>query len=151
MRIGSMLVIVLSLIATAFCVAITAVGWERILFYTGWISSAFVYPAAILFYVMLFGLAMLRCRTITRAAGASLIAAVAALFIWIFISAVDQFYGGPLVARMTGWFDMKSIIVEETELNIVAVLGGILRPILYSIALFIAARFTKRRVPRYLK
>ena len=33
MRIGSFIVIVLSLIATAFSVAVTAVGWERILFY----------------------------------------------------------------------------------------------------------------------
>ena len=42
MRIGSFIVIVLSLIATAFSVAVTAVGWERILFYTGWMSSSFV-------------------------------------------------------------------------------------------------------------
>lgn len=151
MRIGSMLVIVLSLIATAFSVAVTAVGWERILFYTGWISSAFVYPAAILFYVVLFGLAMLRCKTLTRSAGASLIAAIAAVIVWIFISAVDQFYGGPMVAFLTGFFGMESIIVEETELNIVAVLGGIIWPLLYAIALFVATLFTKRRVPRYLK
>lgn len=70
MRIGSFIVIVLSLIATAFSVAVTAVGWERILFYTGWMSSSFVYPASILLYILLFGLAMMRCRTITRASGA---------------------------------------------------------------------------------
>ena len=146
MRIGSFIVIVLSLIATAFSVAVTAVGWERILFYTGWMSSSFVYPASILLYILLFGLAMMRCRTITRAAGASLIASVAAL-----ISAVDQYYGGPLVAMMTGWFGMQSIIVEETSLNIIAVLGGVLWPLLYTVTLFIATLFTKRRVPRYLK
>ena len=130
MRIGSLIVIVLSLIATAFSVAVTAVGWERILFYTGWMSSSFVYPASILLYILLFGLAMMRCRTITRAAGASLIASIAALLVWVFISAVDQYYGGPLVAMMTGWFDMQSIIVEETSLNIIAVLGGVLWPLL---------------------
>ena len=124
MRIGSLIVIVLSLIATAFSVAVTAVGWERILFYTGWMSSSFVYPASILLYILLFGLAMMRCRTITRAAGASLIASIAALLVWVFISAVDQYYGGPLVAMMTGWFDMQSIIVEETSLNIIAVLAA---------------------------
>ena len=59
MRIGSFIVIVLSLIATAFSVAVTAVGWERILFYTGWMSSSFVYPASILLYILLFGLAMM--------------------------------------------------------------------------------------------
>ena len=124
MRIGSFIVIVLSLIATAFSVAVTAVGWERILFYTGWMSSSFVYPASILLYILLFGLAMMRCRTITRAAGASLM--------------------------MTGWFGMQSIIVEETSLNIIAVLGGVLWPLLYTVTLFIATLFTKRRVPRYL-
>ena len=144
MRIGSFIVIVLSLIATAFSVAVTAVGWERILFYTGWMSSSFVYPASILLYILLFGLAMMRCRTITRAAGASLL-------VWVFISAVDQYYGGPLVAMMTGWFGMQSIIVEETSLNIIAVLGGVLWPLLYTVTLFIATLFTKRRVPRYLK
>ena len=143
MRIGSFIVIVLSLIATAFSVAVTAVGWERILFYTGWMSSSFVYPASILLYILLFGLAMMRCRTITRAAGASLIASI--------VSAVDQYYGGPLVAMMTGWFGMQSIIVEETSLNIIAVLGGVLWPLLYTVTLFIATLFTKRRVPRYLK
>lgn len=91
MRIGSFIVIVLSLIATAFSVAVTAVGWERILFYTGWMSSSFVYPASILLYILLFGLAMMRCRTITRAAGASLIATIVALLVWVFISAVDQY------------------------------------------------------------
>ena len=110
MRIGSFIVIVLSLIATAFSVAVTAVGWERILFYTGWMSSSFVYPASILVYILLFGLAM-----------------------------------------MTGWFGMQSIIVEETSLNIIAVLGGVLWPLLYTVTLFIATLFTKRRVPRYLK
>ena len=124
MRIGSFIVIVLSLIATAFSVAVTAVGWDRILFYTGWMSSSFVYPASILLYILLFGLAMMRCRTITRAAGASLM--------------------------MTGWFGMQSIIVEETSLNIIAVLGGVLWPLLYTVTLFIATLFTKRRVPRYL-
>ena len=136
MRIGSFIVIVLSLIATAFSVAVTAVGWERILFYTGWMSSSFVYPASILLYILLFGLAMMRCRTITRAAGASLIASVA---------------GGPLVAMMTGWFGMTSIIVEETSMNIIAVLGGVLWPVLYTVTLFLATFFTKRKVPRYLK
>ena len=63
MRIGSFIVIVLSLIATAFSVAVTAVGWERILFYTGWMSSSFVYPASILLYILLFGLAMMRCSS----------------------------------------------------------------------------------------
>ena len=135
----------------AFSVAVTAVGWERILFYTGWMSSAFVYPASILLYILLFGLAMMRCRTITRAAGASLIASIVALLVWVFISAVDQYYGGPLVAMMTGWFGMQSIIVEETSLNIIAVLGGVLWPLLYTVTLFIATLFTKRRVPRYLK
>ena len=144
MRIGSFIVIVLSLIATAFSVAVTAVGWERILFYTGWMSSSFV-------YILLFGLAMMRCRTITRAAGASLIASIVALLVWVFISAVDQYYGGPLVAMMTGWFGMQSIIVEETSLNIIAVLGGVLWPLLYTVTLFIASLFPKRRVPRYLK
>ena len=134
MRIGSFIVIVLSLIATAFSVAVTAVGWERILFYTGWMSSSFVYPASILLYILLFGLAMMRC----------------ALLVWVFISAVDQYYGGPLVAMMTGWFGMQSIIVEETSLNIIAVLGGVLWPLLYTVTLFIATLFTKRRVPRYL-
>ena len=138
MRIGSFIVIVLSLIATAFSVAVTAVGWERILFYTGWMSSSFVYPASILLYILLFGLAMMRCRTITRAAGASLIASIVALLVWVFISAVDQYYGGPLVAMMTGWFGMTSII-------------GVLWPLLYTVTLFIATLFTKRRVPRYLK
>ena len=133
MRIGSFIVIVLSLIATAFSVAVTAVGWERILFYTGWMSSSFVYPASILLYILLFGLAMMRCRTITRAAGASLIASIVALLVWVFISAVDQYYGGPLVAMMTGWFGMQSIIVEETSLNIIAVLGGVLWPLLYTV------------------
>ena len=147
MRIGSFIVIVLSLIATAFSVAVTAVGWERILFYTGWMSSSFVYPASILLYILLFGLAMMRCRTITRAAGASLIASIVALLVWVFISAVDQYYG---VAMMTGWFDMQSIIVEETSLNIIAVLGGVLWPLLYTVTIFIATLFTKRRVPRYL-
>ena len=71
---------------------------------------------------------MMRCRTITRAAGASLIASIVALLVWVFISAVDQYYGGPLVAMMTGWFGMQSIIVEETSLNIIAVLGGVLGP-----------------------
>ena len=151
MRIGYFIVIVLSLIATAFSVAVTAVGWERILFYTGWMSSSFVYPASILLYILLFGLAMMRCRTITRAAGASLIATIVALLVWVFISAVDQYYGGPLVAMMTGWFGMQSIIVEETSLNIIAVLGGVLWPLLYTVTLFIATLFTKRRVPRYLK
>ena len=84
MRIGSFIVIVLSLIATAFSVAVTAVGWERILFYTGWMSSSFVYPASILLYILLFGLAMMRCRTITRASGASLIASIVALLVWVF-------------------------------------------------------------------
>ena len=98
-----------------------------------------------------FGLAMMRCRTITRAAGASLIASIVALLVWVFISAVDQYYGGPLVAMMTGWFGMQSIIVEETSLNIIAVLGGVLWPLLYTVTLFIATLFTKRRVPRYLK
>ena len=150
MRIGSFIVIVLSLIATAFSVAVTAVGWERILFYTGWMSSSFVYPASILLYILLFGLAMMRCRTITRASGASLIASIVALLVWVFISAVDQYYGCPLVAMMTGWFGMQSIIVEETSLNIIAVLGGVLWPLLYTVTLFIATLFTKRRVPRYL-
>lgn len=150
MRIGSLIVIVLSLIATAFSVVVTAVGWARILFFTGWMSSSIVYPASILLYILLFGLAMMRCRTITRAAGASLIAFLAALLVWVFISAVDQYYGGPLVAMMTGWFGMESIIVEETSMNIMAVLGGILWPGLYAVALFIATLFTKRRVPRYL-
>ena len=94
-------------------------------------SSSFVYPASILLYILLFGLAMMRCRTITRAAGASLIATIVALLVWVFISAVDQYYGGPLVAMMTGWFGMQSIIVEETSLNIIAVLGGVLAPSLH--------------------
>ena len=113
-------------------------------------SSSFVYPASILLYILLFGLAMMRCRTITRASGASLIASIVALLVWVFISAVDQYYGGPLVAMMTGWFGMQSIIVEETSLNIIAVLGGVLWPLLYTVTLFIATLFTKRRVPRYL-
>ena len=72
---------------------------------------------------------MMRCRTITRAAGASLIATIVALLVWVFISAVDQYYGGPLVAMMTGWFGMQSIIVEETSLNIIAVRAASLWPL----------------------
>ena len=46
---------------------------------------------------------------------------------------------------------MTSIIVEETSMNIIAVLGGVLWPVLYTVTLFLATFFTKRKVPRYLK
>lgn len=151
MRIGSYLVVALSLIATAYSVAVTAVGWQRILYYTGWFSSSLTYPAAIILYVALFAFAAMRCKTLARGAAATIIATLVSLIIWIFITAVDQYEGGAFVAQVTNWLGMKSIIVEETQLNIIAVLCGFLWPVTYFVSLLIATVITKRRPPKYLQ
>ena len=139
MKIGSFLSITLSLIVVTFAVIATAIGWSRILFYTGWFAKSFAYPVSILFYIALLGLAINRLGTFTRAANAAIISGVIAIFFWIGISAWDQFNNGPIVAYMSDWFGMHSILVEEQEFNIMAVLCGVVWPILFSTALFFVA------------
>ena len=91
------------------------------------------------------------CCALARGAAATIIATLVSLIIWIFITAVDQYEGGAFVAQVTNWLGMKSIIVEETQLNIIAVLCGFLWPVTYFVSLLIATVITKRRPPKYLQ
>lgn len=139
MKFGSYLLAAFSLVMTAVAVIVTAIGWTRILFYTGWISQSFAYPAVALFYIALFGLTLVRVSTMARASMATLIATGIALLGWVLVTAVDQFYGGCVVGFLTQNFGMTSIIVEEEELNAMGVLCGIVWPTLYTVVLFFVA------------
>ena len=136
MKIGSFITILLSLLVTVFAVIVTALGWSRILFYTGWMAKSLAYPVSILFYIAFMILALSRVGTFARAAKASVVAGLITFLFWMVISAFDQYNNGPIVAYMSAWFGMHSVIVEEQELNIIAVLGGVVWPVLYSAALF---------------
>ena len=136
MKIGSFITILLSLLGTVFAVFVTALGWSRILFYTGWMAKSFAYPVSILFYITLMILALSRVGTFARAAKASVVAGLITFLFWMVISAFDQYNNGPIDAYMSAWFGMHSVIVEEQELYVIAVLGGVVWPVLYSAALF---------------
>ena len=99
-------------------------------------AKSFAYPVSILFYIALMILALSRVGTFDRAAKASVVAGLITFLFWMVISAFDQYNNGPIVAYMSAWFGMHSVIVEEQELNIIAVLGGVVWPVLYSAALF---------------
>lgn len=138
-KFGSYLIAAFSLLVTAAAVVVTAIGWTRILFYTGWVSQGFSYPAAALFYIALFGLTLVRVSTMGRASLATLIATGLALLAWVLATAFDRFYGGTMVACLTEYFGMTSLIVEEEELNSMGVLCGIAWPTLYTVILFFVA------------
>lgn len=145
MKIVSYITALFSLLCLAFIAIATALGWERIFYCTQWVGTTFAYPAGVLFVIVLFGMAIARARTITRASISIIVALLIAVLIWIGFTFYDRTNDGALVAMICEWLNMSSIIVEEQDLNNNAVLYGILLPVSLLPSVFVISSLLRKR------
>ncbi len=144
---GRLLLIILSSLALAVTAAMIGLGWERILFHTGWVSQKFAMPAVILGLILIFGFTISRMGSTAKAAGVMLLTSVLGIFFLIGFSFIDNAFEHAMTYPILDIFRMRTLIVEEENLNVIAVSGAVVYPIFWLLFIFpsmaLAHRFSR--------
>ena len=141
---GRLLLIILSSLALALTAVLIGLGWQRILFYTGWVSQNFATPAVILFLIVVFGFTMSRMGSTAKAAGTMLLTTLFGLLFLTLFTMVDIAIEHAWTNPMLDAFAMRSLIVEEENLNITAVSGAIVYPAFWLLFIFPSMAIVRR-------
>lgn len=141
---GRLILIILSSLALAINAVMMGLGWMRILFHTGWANQNISYPVVILFLILVFGFANSRMHSTGKAAGVMLISTVLALFCLTGFTMLDIAYANALSLPLLDLFNMRTVIVEEEWLNITAVSGAVVYPLLWLLWLFPSMAVVRR-------
>lgn len=141
---GRLLLIVISSLALAITAAMIGLGWERILFHTGWLSQKFVMPVVILCLILFFGFTISRMGSTAKAAGVMLFTSVFGIFFLTGFTQIDNAVNHAMSYPLLDIFRMRTLIVEEENLNIIAVLGAVVYPIFWLLFIFPSMALVRR-------
>lgn len=141
---GRLLLIILSSLALALNAVMIGLGWMRILFHTGWANQNISYPVVILFLILVFGFANSRMRSTGKSASVMTISTLMALFCLTGFTMLDIAYQHALTTPLLDLFNMRTVIVEEEWLNITAVSGAVVYPILWLLWIFPSMAVVRR-------